>query len=645
MKPVSPGQSVLTSLYPNSVFINKDIFIFWKLEENDTVIEMAVELHKSTGWLAVAIGPYDAGHIRSDMIVGMPGGVSDRYSYKKEEPHIDKQYNIISGSMNVTQSRSLLVFTRKLKTPDKFEDREIYTSRTTKMAYAWGDMENNNKMHQHPDGAYGTLFVNFKTGQSYKYSGAPLIAVKFAFIVGFFLVCLVFSRFIIPWPLFYKLRKQYYIFRYWKYSGFDFLLMVLLAGMNVALFFIYNDPRNDVGINIAALAEFCIALVFLTLSKSPHFNKIFGVSYERQLKYHRLYAWAAFAVITAHAVATMINFGSKGTLGKEFTWSQNIFGIIAYAVLLCITILTAHFVRRKMWEWFKYSHFLFYLFLLIGTLHATNFIYFCLPGLVLYLADRVYRFIVKYKVKAQVVGVELRGGNVMVLKIHSARKYHPGQFFQLSFPEITHLESHPYSISSAPADENITIHAKSLGKWSERVVETISSATKIRLEGPFGITANWRHKEVVVLFSGGIGATPYISIVRDHILSPDPPRPTHLYFYPTFSSASDLDWFRETWDLVATDPSVTMQRYVSQQDKIGSNEMQERGMVDTNYQHGRPPIHDLLVAVCNAHPNTTNLLVMACGPGAMWRSVQKECYKVSKETGKKLYFSHEVFKF
>jgi hypothetical protein len=61
-------------------------------------------------WLAVGIGPYDAGHIRSDMIVGMNGQVQDRYSYKQQEPYVDEEYNILYGIMNVTENESLMVY-------------------------------------------------------------------------------------------------------------------------------------------------------------------------------------------------------------------------------------------------------------------------------------------------------------------------------------------------------------------------------------------------------------------------------------------------------------------------------------------------------------------------------------------------------
>jgi len=316
---------------------------------------------------------------------------------------------------------------------------------------------------------------------------------------------------------------------------------------------------------------------------------------------------------------------------------------VSFGFMVTISLLALRFVRRNRWEVFKFPHFLFYLFFIFGALHDTNVAYFCLPGLVLYVADRGVRTFMKFFKKPQLTKVDTHCENVTIITIGNfKRKYLPGQFVEITFPEISKIESHPFSISSSPTEDNVTIHAKSMGKWSRKIHE-FNSATTIWVDGPYGVKPKWRAYDVVVLFAGGIGATPWISVLRDHIFTSFTERPQHMYFYPTFHEVHDLSWFADTWELVARDPSVHVTKYITN----GANtEMLELGASkDESMRSGRPQYNELLTEVCKENPGAKEILVMACGPGKMLRQIQKECYVVGKAHSKKIQFYSEVFKF
>jgi len=249
----------------------------------------------------------------------------------------------------------------------------------------------------------------------------------------------------------------------------------------------------------------------------------------------------------------------------------------------------------------------------------------------------------KFFKKPKLAKVDTHCENVTILSITDfKRKYIPGQFVQITFPEISKIESHPFSISSSPTEEILTIHAKSLGKWSSKLHE-FSAATKIWVDGPYGVKPKWRNYEVVVLFAGGIGATPFISILRDHIFTPLTARPTHLYFFPTFHDSHDMSWFADTWDLVVRDPSVHVTKYITND---SNTEMLELGKGrDESTRSGRPQYKELLSEICKTHRAVPKILVMTCGPGKMIRHIQQECYVISKEYSKKIRFYSEVFKY
>ena len=105
---------------------------------------------------------------------------------------------------------------------------------------------------------------------------------------------------------------------------------------------------------------------------------------------------------------------------------------------------------------------------------------------------------------------------------------------------ISSFEWHPFTITSAPDDENLTVHIRLVGDWTHKLKQNIVSkdpATDyfegsmkpafeyISIDGPYGTSAEdiFKYKEVM-LIGAGIGITPYASILKHiwHKLDKDP---------------------------------------------------------------------------------------------------------------------------
>ncbi|KAG0712644.1 Dual oxidase 2 [Chionoecetes opilio] len=85
-------------------------------------------------------------------------------------------------------------------------------------------------------------------------------------------------------------------------------------------------------------------------------------------------------------------------------------------------------------------------------------------------------------------------------------------------------EFHPFTLSSAPHHANLTLHIRAVGPWTWKLAEVYgdkaSSAKypEIYMDGPFGEAhQNWWDYEEVVLVAGGIGVTPFASILKDMV--------------------------------------------------------------------------------------------------------------------------------
>ena len=106
-------------------------------------------------------------------------------------------------------------------------------------------------------------------------------------------------------------------------------------------------------------------------------------------------------------------------------------------------------------------------------------------------------------------------------------EFRAGQFVYATFhqPPIP-LESHPFTISSAPGADSLRLSVKRLGDFTGSVM-TLRPGSRAQLEGPFGrfcFTPDRVHSQTWI--AGGIGITPFLSWAR----SLDEPIAADLYY-------------------------------------------------------------------------------------------------------------------
>ena len=134
-------------------------------------------------------------------------------------------------------------------------------------------------------------------------------------------------------------------------------------------------------------------------------------------------------------------------------------------------------------------------------------------------------------------------GNVLAIHITKPEgfRYKSGMYLFLQCPEISSFEWHPFSITSAPDDPFLSVHIRTLGDWTAELKKIFSDACggrprlqtvnpyglsgeltlaarfpKLYIDGPYGAPAQEYLKYDVLLLVGlGIGATPFISILKD----------------------------------------------------------------------------------------------------------------------------------
>ncbi|RRT77815.1 hypothetical protein B296_00021077 [Ensete ventricosum] len=118
-----------------------------------------------------------------------------------------------------------------------------------------------------------------------------------------------------------------------------------------------------------------------------------------------------------------------------------------------------------------------------------------------------------------------RGANVSDDKIRDLQRrsrkgftFRSGMHIYVQCPEISRFEWHPFSLTSAPEDDHLGLHIRSLGDWSCQIYSLFREPDlpRVSIDGPYGAASQDHAKYKIILLIGlGIGATPFISILKD----------------------------------------------------------------------------------------------------------------------------------
>ena len=91
-----------------------------------------------------------------------------------------------------------------------------------------------------------------------------------------------------------------------------------------------------------------------------------------------------------------------------------------------------------------------------------------------------------------------------------------GQFLYVHFDSDKILEEpHPFTISSAPREENLRVSIKASGDWTQHLHEHLKPGATAYVDGPYGEFNYKPGSKKQIWIAGGIGITPFLSWMRD----------------------------------------------------------------------------------------------------------------------------------
>ncbi|XVF46435.1 hypothetical protein PTKIN_Ptkin03bG0026600 [Pterospermum kingtungense] len=556
-------------------------------------------------------------------------------------------------------------------------------------------------------------------------------------------------------------------------------LVVLFAVINLILFFwkfmqFYGSPTYQItGYCVCAAKgsaealKLDMALILLpvcrrtlTRLRSSFLHKI--IPFDDNINFHKLIALAvaiwSFIHTAFHLACNYPLLSScpkekfMALLGPTLNYTQptyagllnntvGITGILMIIIMFFSFTLATHNFRRNVvklpyplttlagFNAFWYAHHLLALVYVQLIMHGyflifpkpwylkTTWMYLLIPML-LYASERVLTKFQEVKHHVNVIKAVIYSGNVLALYVTKPQgfKYKSGMYLFVKCPNISQFEWHPFSITSAPKDDYLSVHIRALGDWTSELRNTFqkvcepptvepkrgnlmrmetraaqkSNSNKdnkdydldqarfpsIFIKGPYGAPAqNYKKYDILFLIGLGIGATPFISIIKDLLSRINPSEclmkdgcvkapkkyPERAYFYWVTREQGSFDWFKGVMDDIAEFDKkkiIEMHNYLTSVYEEGDARSALIGMVQKIQQakNGLDIVSESRITTHFARPNwrkvfskmadthqSSRIGVFYCGSATLTKVLKNLCHEFSLETSTRFQFHKENF--
>jgi len=479
----------------------------------------------------------------------------------------------------------------------------------------------------------------------------------------------------------------------------------------------HRDLRHVMGIGIAVTRgaasslSFCYSLLLLTVCrnlitkmKEWAFNQY--IPLDSNIIFHKIVACTALFFSVLHSVGHLCNFYHVSTqplehlhcLSPEFRFSSDkkpdiaywlfqtltgLTGVVLWITMCSIFIFAHPRVRARAYPFFWKVHQFYVLLYFLCIIHGLQRItaapffwaYFIIPAII-YTLDKIVTFRTAY-MELDILETELLPSDVLKIKFYRPpnMKVLSGQWIRFTCTSLAPEEFHSVTLTSAPHEDFLSVHIKAIGPWTWKLrnlfdksindkEEDKDNPPKIRIEGPYGGgNQDWYKFEVAVMVGGGIGVTPYASILNDLVFGTSTNRYSgvackKVYFLWICPSHRYFEWFIDVLrDVERKDVTNVLEMHIfitqffhkfdlrTTMLYICENHFQRlcrrsmfTGLKAINH-FGRPDMPSFLKFVQKKHSYVSKVGVFSCGPGAMTRSVTEGVEAVNRSR-KVPYFIH-----
>uniref|UniRef100_U3BWH7 NAD(P)H oxidase (H2O2-forming) n=1 Tax=Callithrix jacchus TaxID=9483 RepID=U3BWH7_CALJA len=462
----------------------------------------------------------------------------------------------------------------------------------------------------------------------------------------------------------------------------------------------------------AASISFMFSYILLTMCRNlitflreTFLNRY--VPFDAAVDFHRLIASTAIVLTVLHSVGHVVNvylfsisplsilsclfpglFHDDGSeFPQKYYWwffqtVPGLTGVVLLLVLAIMYVFASHHFRRRSFRGFWLTHHLYILLYVLLIIHGSfaliqlpRFHIFFLVPAIIYGGDKLVSLSRK-KVEISVVKAELLPSGVTYLRFQRPQgfEYKSGQWVRIACLSLGTTEYHPFTLTSAPHEDTLSLHIRAAGPWTTRLREIYSAPTgdrcarypKLYLDGPFGEGhQEWHKFEVSVLVGGGIGVTPFASILKDLVFKSSVSCQVFckkIYFIWVTRTQRQFEWLADIireveendhQDLVSVhiyitqlaekfDLRTTMLYICERHFQKVLNRSLFTGLRSITH-FGRPPFEPFFNSLQEVHPQVRKIGVFSCGPPGMTKNVEKACQLINRQD--RTHFSHHYENF
>lgn len=495
-----------------------------------------------------------------------------------------------------------------------------------------------------------------------------------------------------------------------------------------------TKARSDFGITFtiarAAAMVLHVDVIFILLPVCRNFISMLRrtplndiIPFDKNITFHKATAWSIFFWSVVHTLAHVVNLvrltinDTKGqSLGQKFAFAilanfkigSLITGWLMWAAFGPMVWYAMEKRRRANFERFWYSHHLFIVFFILWQLHGMFcmiqpdrppycsfntigvFWRYWLVGGVIWIFERVLRE-VRSRHITYISKVIQHPSNVMELQIKKEKTTtRAGQYIFLSCPEVSYFQWHPFTLTSAPEEDYISVHIRVVGDFTGALAKAVGcdfekkakgdapaggkvvgtrenppvnrTLPRVMVDGPFGSASeDFLNFETILLVGAGIGVTPFASILKsiwyrmNNFNNSKPTRLSKVYFTWVIRDFGVAEWFHSLLHAIEeqdTENRIEINIYLTA--KIKEDDMNNIIVQDVGAEKdaitslrapthfGRPNWDRVFASIAEKHPET-DCGVFFCGPAVLSKTLHTMSNKYSDPKGTRFFFGKENF--
>ncbi|KAI9735834.1 MAG: hypothetical protein M1834_001299 [Cirrosporium novae-zelandiae] len=447
-----------------------------------------------------------------------------------------------------------------------------------------------------------------------------------------------------------------------------------------------------------ALVLFPVCRTLISLLRQTPLNGI--IQFDKNITFHKLVAWSIVFFSWVHTIAHWNNFaqlsakvglGFKGFLLANFVTGPGWSGYVMLFALMAMVFTSIERFRRANFERFWYTHHLFVVFFMFWSIHGAfcmikpDFAPFCrgigvfyqywIYGASIYLLERILRE-VRGRHKTVISKVIQHPSKVVEIQIKKDNiKTRAGQYIFLCCPEVSVWQYHPFTLTSAPEEDYVSVHIRCVGNFTNALARTLGCTfeskdndkagvvaavntnnapddvdpsirrilPRIYIDGPFGSASEDVFKfDTVLLVGAGIGVTPFASILKSiwyRMMYPtQKTRLRKVYFFWVARDFGSFEWFRslllaiEAQDM---DEHIEIHTYLTA--KINASDATNIMLSDagntsdaitglrTPTNFGRPNWDRVFRCIGKIHSPGSEVGTFFCGPKGLGHQLHTRC--------------------